>query len=98
MDKEKKIEEIYVNAMRDAIIAVMPKLTVHERRILYRFAYIQIEAGKHRSEAGFEKEEWPPVPQLTSRVKVLLRDASDDDVRRVFKLMRTYAEMHKKKE
>ena len=98
MEQEKRIEEIYVNAMRDAIIAVMPKLTVHERRTLYRFTYIQIEAGKHRGEAGFVKEEWPPVPQLTSRVKVLLRDASDDDVRRVFKLMRTYAEMHKKKE
>lgn len=98
METGKKIEEVYVEEMKQAIVRVMPKLTVRERRLLYRFTYAQIVCNKHRGEADFVKEAFPPVPQLTSRVKVLLREAEDDEVRRVFKLLRTFADRHKKKE
>ena len=98
MEKGKQIEAVHINAMTEAIVSTMPKLTVRERRLMYRFAYTQIVCNKHRGEADFEKEPWPPVPQLTSRVKVLLRDADGDDVRRVFKLLRTFVDRRKKKE
>ncbi len=91
------MEEKYVTAMREAIVQTMPKMNVRERRLLYRYAYTVTVCNYRRGDPDFEKEPWPPVPQLTSRVKVLLRDADSDDVRMVFKMMRTLLDMRKKK-
>ena len=90
-----KIDERFVVLMKNAILAVMPKMTVWEKRMLYRYAYIRIVAQKHRGDPNFEKEPFPPAQLLTSRVKVLLREAEDDDVRCVLKMMRVLVDARK---
>ena len=95
MENGRKLEEKYVNVMIDAIVAVMPRMPVRDRQKMYRFAYTQCIVNPQRGNAGFVKEAMPPVPELTSRVKVMLREADGDDVRRVFKMMRTLVEMRR---
>lgn len=86
-----------MKTLKRLIVERMGKLTLHERRVLYRYAYIVIEASAHRRDPEYIREPIPPADCLADRTRSLLEAANREQVAKVLALEQKMLDAKKKK-
>lgn len=83
--------------MKEYILQKMREMTIPNARKLYRYAYVLVIAQKHRRDPHFQKEPFPPVPQLRRRMEEILDAASEGEMCLIRKMAQVLDEIERRK-